>query len=402
METRFFLKKKKNSKDGIIHFAFTLHNKKQRFSTGITMKQKDWKEGFPKKINSTVKIREDLDFLKEELNNFIDEKQKSENRLPTKYELERECGHQRDGRKTKEIDDSIKTLIQEMLDEQKSELKAGTIRYKIIHLNHFIQFVGEKRTINDLYEDLLLKYRRYLISEGREDVTSNCYIKSVKSFLNWLFEKRIINYQISKRIKYLKEIKKDIIALTDDEIEILETSNLETHLQNQIDIFLFGCYTALSISDIKRVNREMTINDEIKIWREKTGTNLKIPLIPEAVEILKKHNYKLPCISDNKGNEKLKIAFKKLGMNRIVRISKKYNNNVVDRFVPLYEIISWHKSRKTAITSAIKKGIPHVVVMKLSGHTKFETFMKYVELANDDLKNEMNKLSKTKNESIAA
>lgn len=75
----------------------------------------------PKKINSTTEICKKLDYLETELDKFITEKRKSENRLPTKYDLERECGHYRDGRKTKEIDNSIKKLIQVMLEEQKPE-----------------------------------------------------------------------------------------------------------------------------------------------------------------------------------------------------------------------------------------------------------------------------------------
>jgi len=94
MRTRFFLKNKKNSKEGIIHYAFTLNNKKERFSTGITMKQKDWGKGFPKEINKTKEIYDSLIVLKKKLNKFISDKQENQNRLSTKYELERECGHQ--------------------------------------------------------------------------------------------------------------------------------------------------------------------------------------------------------------------------------------------------------------------------------------------------------------------
>ena len=112
-------------------------------------------------------------------------------------------------------------------------------------------------------------------------------MKTIKSFLKWLYDNKLIKNNLSYCLKKQKEIKKDIITLLEDELIILENSDLETHLQNQIDIFLFGCYTALSISDIKRVEKEMIVDGYIKIRREKTEMILNIPIIPQALEILK-------------------------------------------------------------------------------------------------------------------
>ena len=348
----------------------------------------------PKKTNATKELRMTLNKWKNEINQFIEKKIEIENRIPTRNELQIKSKNLIRGVDETFLKKSIYGLIEKMIEEQELELSPGTIRYKKIHLNHFINTVGKQKTTYDLNEDLLLKYRRVLISENKENTTSNCYMKTIKSFLKWLHDNKLIKNNLSYCLKKQKEIKKDIITLLEEELIILENSDLETHLQNQVDIFLFGCYTALSISDIKRVNKEMIVDDYIKIRREKTEMILNIPIIPQALEILKKHNYKLPCISNNKGNENLKKAFKILGLNRIIRKTKKVNSNKPeDRFIPLHEEISWHKSRKTAITTAIKKGIPHEIVMELSGHTKYETFKKYVKISKEDLKKEMKKLS---------
>ena len=394
METRYFIKKQKNSKEGIVHFLFSIEYKKIKISTNKKVKVTNWGKGFPKKTNATKELRTTLNKWKNEINQFIEKKIEIENRIPTRNELQIKCKNLIRGVDETFLEKSIYGLIEKMIEEQELELSTGTIRYKKIHLNHFINIVGKQKKIYDLNEDLLLKYRRVLISENKENTTSNCYMKTIKSFLKWLYDNKLIKNNLSYCLKKQKEIKKDIVTLLEDELIILENSDLETHLQNQIDIFLFGCYTALSISDIKRVNKEMIVDGYIKIRREKTEMILNIPLIPQALEILKKHNYKLPCISDNKGNENLKKAFKILGLNRTIRKTKKINSNKpVDRFIPLYEEISWHKSRKTAITTAIKKGIPHEIVMELSGHTKYETFKMYVKISKEDLKREMKKLS---------
>ena len=402
MKTRYFIKKTKNKKEGIIHFLFNL-DRKLKVSTKKKIQISEWGKGFPKQKNSTSELRKSLHLWQNTLDDFIEQKIKVEHRQPTKFEIQSECNLLISGITHADNDISIYKLIDQMLGEQKVELNSNTIRYKNIHLKHFIQIIGKQRTIYDLNEELLLIYRKVLVSERRENTTTNCYIKTIKSFLNWLFEKKKIESHLSSCLKKLKEVKKDGIALNEGEIFILENADLPIHLQQQVDVFLFGCYTALSISDLKRVKKDVIINNKIELRRNKTEGILKIPLIEEARSILEKYNYKLPFISNNKGSENLKKAFKILEIDRKVRITKKYyDSNATDYFVPLCDVISWHKSRKTAITTAIKKGIPHIIVMKLSGHRKVETFMKYVELANDDLENEMNKLSKTKNESIAA
>jgi site-specific recombinase XerD len=395
METTYFIKKTKS--DGIIHFLFTKDREKIKISTKRKIKNSKWGGGFPKQINSTSELRRDLSNWKRELDHFIKEKIRVEHRKPTRAELKDECSMIINGINHDEQTINLKTLVGEMIEEQCLELTSGTIRYKKIHLRHFIQFVGSHRTTLDLNEDILLRYRRILIGERRENVTTNCYLKSLRSFLNWLWIKKRISHQLSTCLKNLNEVEKDGVVLNENEMEILETSNLPKHLQNQVDIFLFGCYTALSISDMMRVKREMIIDNTIVMRRNKTEGLLRIPLINESKRILEKYNYKLPFIHKNKGSQNLKKAFEILGIDRKVRITKKYfDRQATDSYVPLYKVISWHKSRKTAITTAINKGIPHVTVMQLSGHRKFETFMKYVELANRDLEREMNKLSRAK------
>ena len=51
---------------------------------------------------------------------------------------------------------------------------------------------------------------------------------------------------------------------------------------------------------------------------------------------------------------------------------------------PKYEIISSHTARRTGITLLILKGIPLSIIMKISGHKKIETLMKYARITSDE------------------
>ena len=50
--------------------------------------------------------------------------------------------------------------------------------------------------------------------------------------------------------------------------------------------------------------------------------------------------------------------------------------------VPLHRVISWHKARKTAITTLLSKGVDQSLVMMISGHKDHRSFRKYIDGTN--------------------
>lgn len=388
METRFYLKKTKNKKEATILFQFSEEYGKIKISSGLKIKINDWGIGFPKKNVRTKEICKTLNNWKFQIDDYINYFIRTQKRKPTKHELGNYINDLIKGVKTNPK--TIATLIDEFLNYQKNELAKGTIRYKKIQLNHFGKFINaNKLTTVDLTEDVIYKYRTKLINEKRENTTTNKYISTVKTFLNWLRLRNYMTVNLSEFLIKTKEVKKDVIALNLEEVSIIENAILEPRLQRQLDVFLVGCYTALSISDLKRINKESIQNGFIVIRRRKTGKLLKIPILSKAERILSKYDYKLPCISDNKGNEVLKEIFTKLNLNRKVTVTRKVNNETVDIVKPLNEVISWHKARKTAITLALNRGMPPHYVMQMATISKFDTLQKYIEYSDQNLKQQM-------------
>ena len=77
------------------------------------------------------------------------------------------------------------------------------------------------------------------------------------------------------------------------------------------DLFVFECYTGLAFTDLKTLEDKNFVTDENgKKWivkkRHKTNIVSTIPLMPVALEILEKYNYRLPMISNVKYNAYLK------------------------------------------------------------------------------------------------
>jgi integrase len=396
METRFFLKKTNNKPTSMIYFTFSSVNGETfRFSTKESILNTQWAAGYPKRIAITTEVRDTISGYKTTLDSFIKEIIKTKKRQPTKFELSQLVKEVLNGEKT-ESNETIKDYVKEYLNDDSIIISEGTMRLKTTHLNHFLKIVGKNKKLADLNKTLLVGYKKKLKKEKIRDVaTTNNYLKNVKAFLSWLETKDYVGVDLKKYINRDSEIVKDVIALTENEFKIIESANLkEIHLQKQIDVFLFGCYTSLSIIDMKKVKKVMIDgNNCLQIRRTKNYANQKIPLIPQAIAILEKYDYKLPFISDNKGSENLKKAFRKLELTRMVRITKqRTDGKVIDEYQELCEVVSWHKSRKTAITTLLSKGVNTSIVMQISGHKKETTMKRYIDFSDNILADAMNKM----------
>lgn len=387
MTTTFFLKSNPTDTQGVIHFLFSTGYGKIKSTTGLKINKKDWSAGFPKKTVATTEIRSLLTSFKVKIDKSISDLIESQNRLPNKSELTAFCKSVIKGDRNVEnsifLSDIIDQFILENETNTNKRLEVGTMKYKKNHLMGFLRFCGQNSVISELTEHKIDDYKSMLFRDGNENSTKNNYRKSIMSFLNWLKTKRISMVVNEIDFKKFVEPVKDVIALTEDELRILENAKLPPALQKHIDIFLLGCYTALSISDIVNITKDKIEDDHIHTRRIKTDELLKIPLIVEAKQILEKYNYDFKSYGITSGRVQLKKVFRVLGLNRKVRITSKVGSRkAIDKMVPLHREISWHKARKTAITTLLSKGVDQSLVMMISGHKDHRSFRKYIDGTN--------------------
>jgi site-specific recombinase XerD len=93
-----------------------------------------------------------------------------------------------------------------------------------------------------------------------------------------------------------------------------------------------------------------------------------------------------PKISDVKFNLKIKKVLEKIGINEQVKVNKKIKNNVVETFVPKYELIASHTGRRSYITWCMNNGLDSSFIMMTTGHKSTQTLGKYKKV----LKNKLN------------
>ena len=100
----------------------------------------------------------------------------------------------------------------------------------------------------------------------------------------------------------------------------------------------------------------------------KTDEAIKLPILPEAEEILLKYDYEPPFISDQKYNKAIKDFLKELDFDRKIESQD---------FAPLYEVCTSHIARKTFLSYLINvKKLSAPEVKEITG-TSADTIYKH-------------------------
>jgi integrase len=194
-------------------------------------------------------------------------------------------------------------------------------------------------------------------------------MKQVKRVIRFAVDEgyiRVSPYKIT-----LKKEKKEVQPLTIKEVNIIRKKKIDIKRLAQIrDLFVFECYTGLAFTDLMSLNdNDFHIDESGNKWiikkRHKTNVVATIPLLPIALEILDKYNYKLPHMSNVKYNAYLKE------IGDICGIKKSLHS---------------HLARHTWATILLNAGMDMVSVSKCLGHSNSKiTESTYAKVLPDKL-----------------
>jgi integrase len=194
-------------------------------------------------------------------------------------------------------------------------------------------------------------------------------MKQVKSVMRFAVEEGYIKVSPFKIV--LKKEKKEVVPLTIEEVNIIRKKKIDiARLAKIRDLFVFECYTGLAFSDLASLNqKDFHIDESGNKWiikkRHKTNVVATIPLLPIALEILERYNYKLPCLTNVKYNAYLKE------IGDICGIKKSLHS---------------HLARHTWATILLNAGMDMVSVSKCLGHANSKiTESTYAKVLPDKL-----------------
>lgn len=100
--------------------------------------------------------------------------------------------------------------------------------------------------------------------------------------------------------------------LTKEELRVIETKEIEDTVLSKVrDTFLFCCYTGLAYADLSKFDFSKAVHSNgmyrIRDYRQKTSTQFNISLMDKAMAVLKKYDFQLPIMSNQKYNDYLKV-----------------------------------------------------------------------------------------------
>lgn len=218
--------------------------------------------------------------------------------------------------------------------------------------------------------------------------TATKYLSFLKSLMGYAVANGYIQYNLIQGYK-VERTEPKVEFLDDVELaKFLAYKSQMPHMMVAKDMFLFGCYTGLSYSDICSLGIEHLYFDEqrrmwIKKRRVKTGVLSRIPVLPKAKEIIIKYAVL------NLYN----IEHRFVPIQDLADINK--NIKKICKEVGIAKHVTFHTSRHTfATTVTLSNHISLEVVSKMMGHTNTRMTSHYARVVDKCIAEEMDSLLK--------
>lgn len=356
-----------SDKEGAVDLRVCFDCKQKFLSTGVKVYPKQWDSK-----NECVKLRNDATSLNKALSDikndaitlltdmaktgYVDLARLNEIFKPKAYDL---------------------TFHEYMKDRiSKRNVSENTRERYVSFYKIFVEEYGKMKNFADITEAGVRSYDEWLhkrIVNGHLMQQSTIY--SHHKYLRLFIYDALTDGYVEKNPYQSKRIKIDhgeggqIPSLTIDQVQQIESLELDGFLGKTKDLFLFQCYTGLAFSDMQKFRLSNYSQDKdgnylIKDNRTKTNTTYIFMLSEKALAIVMKYKGKIPSISNQKYNQYLKVLGQMIG-------------------VPT---LHSHMGRSTFASTCLNQGMPIDVLKHCLGHTTGIMSERYATMQDETIK----------------
>ena len=365
--TKIIFDRKKQAKkdgEGTIEIRVISERKTIYISTGVRVRDKEWKAGM-------VINRPDAPELNLRLAIIYEKVTSEANRCIKDGEPINSEVIKRKVWQTKEAVSDQPTFL-DWLDRQIGllTLKEGTVKHYKTLLTRLIEFDKIRNwqdvTTENIYEfDSWLHKRTIGSGEYITDGAVYKYHKCLKAML----KKAVIFKKIERSpyefMKFRRGENESIEFLTEDEMRAFELVMPPTGSQLDVahDLFIFQMYTGLSYSDAQAFDFSHYKFDGMS-WKNtgeriKTGVPYVSQLLPPVIRVLEKYGWQVPKIDNADYNHLLKALGVMAGINSRMHT---------------------HLARHTFATYMLRKGVKVENLQRMLGHKNIRQTMRYAKV----------------------
>lgn len=293
---------------------------------------------------------------------------------------------------------SIIKYAEKLLTDLQSKGKLGTYnRLKSVLTKLKTYLKTDDINFDDFDLSLLQKYERYLrddLKNAPNTIHSN--LKIFRRLFNSAIREELIEPNLNPFSKFkmsTEKTKKEF--LTEDELKAIEDLDLKegTVMYHHRNMYIFASYAGgIRISDLLQLRWQNFDISHITLYTQKTKDTIHIKLPTKALEILKLYallqpdrnstDFIFPLFLNNLDYTKAITLFKAISSGTAYA-----NKNLclIAKKAGLKKHISFHSSRHTWATRALRKGMRIEYVSKLMGHSSIKTTQIYTKIVNSDL-----------------
>ena len=354
-----------NTKEGLVQLEVLFKGVRRYFSTGVKVTKNRWsRSGKVTGCMDMIVMNRRIDEMKRMVDKYI--VGLMENEEPFDFDMFKAWMVASDEQGIGFVD-WVEKRIAERNDIRKSTKRN---HMKLVAL---LRKVGNIRTFADVTKKNVLKMDTYLHSTGIRQTTIASYHKFMKTYVHDAMSSGLIEKDPYIGVKI--DIGKSIWGrfLTVDEVEAIEKAEMPTESLKRVkDLFLFQCYTGLAYADLMRFDMSKAVKGEkyylVTDDRKKTGEGYTVVLMEKAMDILKKYDYKLPKMTCEQYNMRLKIMADACGIEKP---------------------IASHFGRRTCGMLLLNYGFPIEIVSKVLGHSNIKTTQQaYAKILDRTVENE--------------
>jgi site-specific recombinase XerD len=390
----FYLKASRNDKDGLrsIYMRITVESQRFEMSTKYKCHPEKWSPESHRAKGKSEEARL--------INGYLDSLQLKVHQS-RKYLLDHDMdvnldnirnvlrGKTEQNRKILEIFAEHNEKMEALVGKEFAEGTLERYRTSYEHTKAFIQwkYQLEDLEIKKLDYDFISDYSFWLKSvRGCAHNTTVKYLGNFKKIVlgcikrGWLIRDPFVGFKMAK-----KEVPRDY--LTFEELEALEAKYFEIERLGQVrDIFLFSCYTGLAYIDVKKLKRnQIFVGVDKEKWivtnRQKTNSNVRIPLLPRAQNLISKYKNHPKCEAEG-------LALPVLSNQKM----NSYLKEIAD-LCGIKKELTFHIARHTfATTVTLSNGVPIETVSKMLGHKSLKQTQHYAKIVDFKVSEDMKKL----------